>query len=103
MVRILSHFLLIVFAGQSTGFVVPVSDGSYRYDGSGIAKNTHIRDYDVLQKELDAVIRQPLESLSEISLNGCFFAFVDGFFTSKMGKIGGGATLDKLSPNKMQA
>lgn len=85
MARILSLFLLIIFAGQSLGLVVPESGGSYRYDGSGITKNTQIYDYDVFQKVLDAEIRQPLESLSEISLGGYFFAFVDGFVVSKSG------------------
>jgi len=80
-----SIFFVLLCSCQSWGLVVPVSNDSYRYDGSGITENTQIRDYDVFQKLLGAEVRQPLESLSETFLDRYFFAFPDGLLAAKRG------------------
>lgn len=83
MARVLCFFLLIIYARQSWDLVVPASKDIYRYDGSGITENTQIHDYDAFPKVLNVEVRQPLESLSKTSLDGYFFAFVDGFVGAK--------------------
>jgi len=48
MVRMLSFFLLIVFAGQSWGLVGPSSNDSYGFDWGRVTESTQNRDYDVV-------------------------------------------------------
>lgn len=85
MARILSLFLLIIFAVQSWGLVAPSSSDSYRYDGSRITENPQNRDYHVVQKSLGDGIRLAIEAFSGNVQGESFFTFVDGFFVTKGG------------------
>lgn len=79
MARMLSLFLLIIFAGQSWGLAVSPGNDSYRYDGRKVTENTQNRDYDVIQKLSGDGVRQTVGALSDKAQEESFFASVDGF------------------------
>jgi|SRR5690554_4916168 len=88
MARMLSLFLLIIFAGQSWGLAVSPSNDGYRHDGNKVTENTQNLNYDVIQKLSGDGVRQTIGSLSDNAQGESFFAFAGGFDVTKKAVAG---------------